>query len=442
MPNFVLVALAMSLGACAPKYVDQNTKGISQANDNIVKSDVGYKIHQRAWTPSPSCVILMPLKAKGVDINNLSLVRSGLYAHLDPKGYIIPSFSEIDTLIATSDNINMTKIGESLKCDYVMEGEVSEFNSDFYLIYSEVNIGANLLLRRISDKKILWESSYTASLKDGGLPLSPLGATSSVFLASRNMTDEKTFRTVDILSRHLMNTLPDSNTTSRSVGKDKDLSWRDNIDNWLHSIPEIDREARLEALVQREDLTELQSELVYNRLTSISEKPHHYIQWIELKIKNGKYDSAIEILDTRFRDSKNPKVWYLLGRALSGTGRFYEADKKLVYAISINKGNLEYYNALAHVSSKIGNTDKARAAYKMGLNIDDNQPFTWYNIAIIDFNSGNYRNALNSFLRAGEIYKKQGLIDKVNKIVKDLDDLRPFVGARYIDEVRDVLKKE
>lgn len=437
-----LTVLALGISACGTRYTDQSVKpNVDTYKNDLITPSVGYKLNTKAWTPEPNCVIVMPLNTPQFDSKQNSIVRRGLYAHLAPKGYRTPKMSDVDALIARKSNIKINEISEALQCNYIMSGEITEFNKEFFIVYSEVNIGAKVNLKRVSDQKILWEANYTASLKDGGLPLSPLAATSSVFMAGKNLADEQTLRAVDDLSRHLMNTLPDANiSTFTNFAKKEDLSWKQNIDTWLSSIAEIDKESELSALLKRPDLTELQRESAFNRLVSINNKPHYYLQWSESRMRHENYSGALELLNNNiFKNSENPKVWYLRGRALAASGRFDEADKNLISAIARNKGNVDYYNALAYVNSRKGDTDRTRAAYEKVIQLDPNQPFAWYNLAVLNFNNGNYQKSLNAFANAGNIYKQQKRQEQVNRVIGDLQDLLPFMKKETVLEVQKTL---
>jgi hypothetical protein len=55
-------------------------------------------------------------------------------------------------------------------------------------------------------------------------------------------------------------------------------------------------------------------------------------------------------------------------------------------------------------------------------------------LAIIDFNEGHWSAALDSFSTAARLYREQGQIAQVEHILRDIDDLKPHLGAKIILE--------
>ena len=78
----------------------------------------------------------------------------------------------------------------------ILEGEITEFNNNFFIAFSSTNVGLKL---RLNDKKndLLWESTHVASSKAGTFPLSPIALASGMYSAYTNNLEEVALQMVD-----------------------------------------------------------------------------------------------------------------------------------------------------------------------------------------------------------------------------------------------------
>lgn len=444
---FILGA-ALSLSGCSTRYVQR--KGDTPDKDALTSTlapEITYHIETAHWSPAPTCIAVLPLSAKDADINKLELVRRGLYAHLAPKGYRLAEMPRIDDWLArqpAENRQNRAALGKDLQCGHVLETEVITFEKGFFAIFSKVKLGAKARLIRASDGAMLWQAEHTAELQDGGLPISPIGAASGVFSAGRNLVDEQTYRVVDDLARRLLNTLPDGKPVAElTVAPEKPLppDWKTDLDGWIASRPEIDREAALHELSKRADLNLAQQEGIFRRLTARYDKPRYWREWAQARLDRDDPAGALELVQqAQSRAPNEIETDYLAARIYTRMGRLEEADARIVTVIARAGENAEYYETLANISLRRGLNDRARAALEKVIRIDATRPYPWYNLAVMDFNAGQHSAALDGFVTAVKRYIERGQWARAERIIQEIDELRPHLGASTLAARQDALR--
>lgn len=422
-----ILALLAGLSGCTTRYVDRSQDTNKHETTSALTPEVLYHLYTEHWQPSPECIAMPPLKAKDADRDKLELVRRGMYAHLAPKGYRLAELSRVDLWIATQQGtVALSKLGKDLQCEHILEGEITQFDSGFFGIFSKVSVGARLRLIRTSDNAILWEGEHIATLHDGGLPLSPVGTVSSLFNAGRNLGDEQTYRIIDDLARRLMNTLPDATPTHQ-------IKPHINLHEWLASMPETERESALLDLFQRNALSLQEQETAYRLLTQNSNKARHWRSWAAYRLQRDDLHGALEHLHKAAKLApEEPETWALQSRVLIRMNRLDEADASVLKAISHNASNPDYYETLAWISSRRALPERARAALDKAINLDPGRPWPWHNRAIGEFNAGHWQSALDDFSTAAKLYQAQGKSAQVERILSDMSDLKLHLGEQAI----------
>lgn len=436
--SFTLVCIVIS--ACNTRYVDQK-KG-EAANGNSITSRVLYTVHESFRRSPPQCIAVLSFKTKeaGADVNGIDLVRRGIYAHLSPKGYRHVELQRVDYVTSKigidSRNIaGINALGASLNCDAFITGEINDFGSSFFGVYSRVSVSASLRMLRASDGALLWEATHTAELQDGDIPFSPIGVASGMFRAARNVQEEQTLRVVDDLARRLMHTIP--NVSIRSTEEEGVSSlfkksrgliiWKGDVDTYLQEIGEYDMEAAILDLLKHQPLSNLQKETAYSRLIAVAKKSRYYRMWGIFRYERGDYEGALEFFEKAAGlDKEDAEAWYLQGRMLAKLNRLADAGKRLIRAIVINESQADYYAAYAYVNSLMGHHDRARVSYEMSLKLNQKSAFSWYNLAVMDFNEGNMEEAARKFYTAGQQYLENGSYDKVERVINDLQDMEDY----------------
>ena len=218
--------------------------------------------------------------------------------------------------------------------------------------------------------------------------------------------------------------------------------WDGDIDRWIEEVPEQDRESRLRLLLDREALTTSQQEKVYRRLTEISGKSRDYRQWGGSRVRRGDYEGALELYQQATAVAPaDADSWFEQGRLQSRLNQIEEADQSIVQAIAHNPDRDDYYAALGYLNSIRGDSARARAAYQMALDRNPENGFAWYNLAVTDYNAGQFRSATDSFHNAGQFYLRQGRLDRVEQVLSDLRDIHAESRSRSASEAIDVLQE-
>ncbi|HTX49393.1 MAG TPA: tetratricopeptide repeat protein [Caulobacteraceae bacterium] len=192
------VALAaLLLGGCSsPSYVDASK---DWASPNTLTNEVVFKVLPGFDAPKPDCVAVLPLTAdKGISAKEAEAIRAAIYEHLAPRVREVP-LADVDRLAADLP---------ALHCAAVIEGKVTHYGSTFLGIVSHVDVGADLKMRRVADGRLIWEGSHIASSLDGGIPIDPISAATSLFSAFTNVRGEQSARLTDDLARRLVSTIP------------------------------------------------------------------------------------------------------------------------------------------------------------------------------------------------------------------------------------------
>lgn len=429
----LLLLTLLLAGGCGTRYVNRGDAPLPPSDgERSLLPEVSYRLDRAAWSPQPDCIALMPLRADG-DRDKIELIRRTLYAHLAPKGYQLADLGRIDASLAgggPDDSGRLARLARAVQCGYVMEGEVTDFELSFFAFYSSLKVGASLRLRRAGDGAVLWEATHVASLRDGGLPLSPLGAASGIFQASRNLSDEQAVGAIDSLARRLLASLPER-LPAREGGTGKALpSWQGDVDRWLAGIPAADHESALIDLIGRDDLSPLQKETAFQRLATAFAKPRHWRQWAATRMVRKDVEGALDLLSQAAeRWPDDAETWYLRARALALLNRSNEAEGSLLKAIARNGGNADYYEALAAVTLRRGKIGRSRAALEMALQIDAGRPGPWHKLALLDCNDGQYDSALETFATAGRLFAEAGHEDGLERVLSDMDGLKAEIGA-------------
>ncbi len=446
----MIIFMVITLSGCSTRYVDQGSG--EQVSEYQFSPQVLYQVHDAFHQPAPPrCVMVLPLQGV-TDPRRRDLIRRAFYAHLSPRGFRDIEIPRIDHLVERkgldlSRASDRAVLAEQLQCDAWISGEVNS-GSAFYGIYSRMEASAKLSMVRASDGALLWEAEHHASLQDGGLPFSPIGIAAGLFDAARNMEEEQNFRVVDDLARRVMNTIPEvqivftEDEQIQSLFPRSETRWEGDFDQWIAAIPEQDQEPRLRMLIEQEPLSGVQQEKVYHRLTGISGKARDYRGWGEHRVERGDYEGALELYRKAASiDPQDSESWFQQGRLLTRLNRIEEADQGVVQAIARNPDRDDYYAALGYLNSIRGRTARARAAYQMALERNPENGFAWYNLAVTDYNAGQFGSSVESFHNAGQFYLRQGRLDRVEQVISDLGDLGREHGIRSALQVIETLKE-
>jgi len=115
------------------------------------------------------------------------------------------------------------------------------------------------------------------------------------------------------------------------------------------------------------------------------------------------------------------------GNILANQGRYNEAAKLFEEAIKINSGFPEGYVDLACMYNHLGRFEEAIAMSQKALKIDPDNAAAYNNIGYSYDQLGKYQEAKNYFLKAKELYEKQGMPE----IAKQIEESIKYVEKSY-----------
>ncbi len=445
--------VGMSLSACStPNYVDSSNADTASVPG---MSSVVYHLHEDYVASPPDCVAILPFTlADGAEtsesqIDQPEAVRRAFYAHIAPQGKRDVELSRIDFVmnnLSDTEREDLSYLGDEFRCDTLVMGEVTEYVSDFYTVYSRVAVGAKIKMVRASDGNLLWEGAHTAESHGGSVPLSPIGLAMGIYDAANNVNEEQLFRIADDLARRLVSTIPDDQVAvlDEPIVDLKQVTTKieepkTQIQAFLSSIEEQtiaeQKESILSAIddetFREEDNRELFIELI--RIGNEDATVHGV--YAEALMGWGNYENALNEADRALSlDGTMHDMHFLKGRAYIKLQNLDQADRSIVQAIAISGSSASYLNGLGYVNSIQGNFERALAAYQMALEHDPRNGYAYYNMGVTLYNLGDFDASGDAFYGAGLAYLSSGNYGQAEKA---LNDLRSLVsdGIQLTEEI-------
>jgi tetratricopeptide (TPR) repeat protein len=440
----VLFALTgIFTGCSSPSYIDK-------ADENAVArtsfSKVLYHIHDTYNSEPPKCLAVLPLNAPKDRVstaNNISLdqtetVRRALYAHLSPQGKYDVEIPRVDFVLKQMSDAgrnNLSLVGEKLNCDALIVGEVTEYGSSYFALYSRVAVGADLKMIRASDGELLWEGQHVAESHGGEFPLSPVGLAMGLIDAAKNVDEEQVFRMIDDLARRLVKTIPDNRVAvleeqispvqvavRRLPEKAKTAN---NFLSVLADEPQNEQKVTLIEAIKEGLFDDDGTRKLYDALILLDpndvESHSRYSRYLA---EQGDYSGALGSIETALGlDGRDHAMHFLKANILIKSNDLDGADAAIVRAVALDDSKAVYFNGLGYVNSVRGNSERALAAYRMALKRDPANGFAYYNTGVTLFNLSDMEAAADAFYGAGLAYFKSGDYGQVEKIAADLKDL-------------------
>lgn len=463
LKSILVCALPVLLGLAAcltPSYIDKGAKKTEASPFGAVT----YQVHETYRAQSPACVAVLPFavppekkasESKQIPvrptIDQSETVRRAVYAHLAPQGKRDVELPRIDFVLSEMDEAarsDATVVGGALGCDAILTGEVTEYGSSFLGIYSRVAVGANLIMRRTSDKAVLWEGSHVAVSHGGAIPMSPIGIAMGVLEAAVNLREEQLFRVIDDLARRLVSTIPDDRiavledpveTPLLGVAMRGPALDGETAEAFLiraSGMIEAERRASMLAALDKSQFGEAGKARVLEALNILYPKDAHVqARYAEYLMGEGNYTDALAAAERSLaaKDVQAP-VHFLRGRALIKLGQATAADEAMVRAAALDETNADYLNGLGFVNSLAGNHDRALAAYRIAIERRPANGFAYYNTAVTLFERGDFTAASDAFYGAGLAYIKAGNYGQAGKALEDLRNLAD-AGLDVADEI-------
>jgi hypothetical protein len=164
----------------------------------------------------PKSIAILPFgnHTDSEDIDEI--VRTTFYSHLSAQPYKDIELYEVDRKLRRHDlpayekfgKVSAKKVGQILRCDAVVVGEVTEFQKVYAGIYSQIAVGASITVWDTRTGKKIWSDEHVTRNHEGGIPLAITDLAMIGIRSGMNLTDSEKIKTVDELSRHFTNRIP------------------------------------------------------------------------------------------------------------------------------------------------------------------------------------------------------------------------------------------
>jgi len=214
-----IISVMVSMTACSmsPTYINESDAGKSGEVSVTGINSVHFKFAPEFHQQPPKCVAVLPLKVEEgndlfsesevkIDEQALINLRRALYSHLSPYPYRDVELGFVDKKIAQYGQRpeGYNRLGKALSCDTLLVGEVFDYDTQFFGVYSQTSVGVKLKLLRASDNKVLWQGRHVAASHGGSIPLTPVDIAMGLYSATNNISDEQIVRVGDDLFRRLL----------------------------------------------------------------------------------------------------------------------------------------------------------------------------------------------------------------------------------------------
>ena len=437
-----LPLVLLLVGCASPSYVDKGKDGSS--GTDVLFNSVVFQVHDTYKNSPPNCVAVLPFettlenKKDGITFDQTETVRRSFYAHLSPQGkrdIELPRINFVLSELDETERTNIAIIGEKLNCAAVVRGQVTEYGSNFYGLYSNVAVGADLKLVRAADGQVLWEGSHVAQSHGGSVPLSPIGVAMGIYDASSNVRDEQIYRGIDDLARRLVSTIPDDQISVLDeplapvkVATVKPKYKLGSIEEFMASLDgkAIDEQkVSLLEVIKEDRFGEKYSTTLFDKLIDVApDDPDGYASYAQYLVGEGDYSAALQQAEKSLvLDDSAHGTHFLKGRILIKLDDLTGADLAIVKAAALDETNANYLNGLGYVNSLRGNDDRALAAYRIAIERDPSNGFAYYNTGVTLHNKGDIEEAADAFYGAGLAYIKNGNYGPATKALADLKGL-------------------
>ena len=169
----------------------------------------------------PDCgnnVAVLPFENKTETEDIDKKVRESFYKHFSAKNYHDIELNEIDRtleiLLKTSSkswrDISPRDLGSLFRADYIINGQVVDFDKYFLGVYSQISLTVAIQITRCEDAKKVWETVVTERSHDGAVPFGLIGIIPAAVRSSVHLLDEGALDLIERLNRELAAQIPDS----------------------------------------------------------------------------------------------------------------------------------------------------------------------------------------------------------------------------------------
>ncbi len=155
----------------------------------------------------PKTVAILPFENKTEEIGVATQVRKAFYNHFSSKPYRDIELSIVDEKIVqlertTGKNIleiSPKQICETLGCDGLVYGRVTDYKKIYAVAYSQLGIEAEVWMINTKTGKEVFRLKDSVRYHEGGIPISPLSAVMTAITTAMNIRDIQQIRLLNEL---------------------------------------------------------------------------------------------------------------------------------------------------------------------------------------------------------------------------------------------------
>ena len=195
-----LIVLFLACVSIAP----QNEKNIS-------------RLHWIENKATPKTVVIMPFENDTQEKDVEKLVRKSFYNHFSSKKYHDFELNEIDRSLKILQDISSrpwkeipaSSLGKFFHTDFIIYGQVKEFEKVFLGIYSQIALKVKIEMVEAGTGEVVLSRTITKRSHDGGVPFSLFGIIPAALRSGLHMKEERTLELANRLNRELVSQIPD-----------------------------------------------------------------------------------------------------------------------------------------------------------------------------------------------------------------------------------------
>ena len=167
----------------------------------------------------------MPFDNDTQEQNLEKLVRKSFYNHFSSKKYHDFELNEVDRSLKILEDISsrpwkeipVSSLGEFFHTDFIIYGQVKDFEKVFLGIYSQIALKVKIEMVEASTGEVVLSRTITKRSHEGGVPFSLFGIIPAALRSGLHMREERTLELANRLSRELVSQIPDPPSPPVSV---------------------------------------------------------------------------------------------------------------------------------------------------------------------------------------------------------------------------------
>ena len=303
-------------------------------------------------------------------------------------------------------DLEARRLGDSLKADIVVWGEVLTLRGDVEITSHITNISGSLDSKRRSANTLRTSSLETNQLSLRNKNAEEVRNLALLALSMYHRRNGQYAEALDLISKIKPTSLESTTEYGRTLlfsGKEDEAEkvLKDGLEKYSNSPSLM---ALLAELYWYQDKLELA--LSYQQKASIIEPENqdHYYGLIRLYQQLEEYDQAFATISrAREMDPREPSWLHLLGSLYTTQGNPDEALEAYIEAIELDPSEARSYQMLGDFYNEQGNYSDALAAYERAIELNPDDPWLYFYLGIFLDGQDNDNKAREMIHKAVEI---------------------------------------